>query len=101
MDYYNRYKMFTLDGKNAIVPSITIDYMSTDLFIVFNKFKMRLDNLSYKYYGDPNYGWLILLANPEHGSLEFDLQDGITLRIPYPLETAIERYEKKVKDIVF
>lgn len=93
--------MFTLDGKNAIVPSITIDYMSTDLFIVFNKFKMRLDNLSYKYYGDPNYGWLILLANPEHGSLEFDLQDGITLRIPYPLETAIERYEKKVKDIVF
>lgn len=93
--------MFTLDGKNAIVPPITIDYMSTDLFIVFNKFKMRLDNLSYKYYGDPNYGWLILLANPEHGSLEFDLQDGITLRIPYPLETAIERYEKKVKDIVF
>lgn len=97
-EYYNRYKNFTNDGRNDIVPQIKIEKYNTDIIIVYNKSRMRLDNLSYKYYGNPDYGWLIMLANPQYGSMEFEICDGVALRIPYPLITAIERYETAVKE---
>ena len=59
---------------------------------------MRLDNLSYKYYSSPDYAWLILLANPQVGSLEYLIPDGERLRIPYPLDIALSRYDKEVND---
>ena len=55
-----------------------------------------MDTLSYKYYGDSNYGWLIMQANPKYGSLEFLIPNGVTLRIPYPLNTAKTRYESGI-----
>lgn len=97
-NYYDRYKSFRNDGNISKIPHIKIDIASSDLFIIFNKNKMRLDNLSYKYYGDANYAWLLLMANPQHGSLEFDIPDNVTFRIPYPLQDAIHRYETKVKE---
>jgi hypothetical protein len=59
--------------------------------------KTRLDLLSYQYYNDPNYAWLILQANPEYGSLEFLIDDNSKIRIPYPLETAIQGYEDEIE----
>ena len=96
-DYYDRYKSFRVDGNIMKIPSIKIDFASTDLNIVFNKNKMRLDSLSYKYYGDANYGWSLLMANHQYGSMEFNIPDGVMFRIPYPLQSAVQRYETKVK----
>lgn len=96
--YYDRYKEFRRDGKILKMPPITIDTYNTDLFITFDKTKMRLDNLSYKYYGDPNFGWLLMMANPQYGSLEFNIPDRVAFRIPYPLDSAILRYETKVNE---
>lgn len=98
MEYYNRYNKFTVDGTNKIVPYVKIPRYSTDLTVTFDKSKMRMDNLSYKYYGDANYGWMIMLANPQYGSMEFSIPDMVSLRIPYPLETALNRYESGIEN---
>lgn len=94
--YYDRYSKFKDDGKNQIIPFIKIESSSTDITVIFQKDTMRMDTLSYKYYGDANYGWLIMLANPKFGSLEYSIPDNAVLRIPYPLSTAISRYENAV-----
>lgn len=95
-EYFDRYRMFRENGQVKIIPSIKIKESATDLYITYNKNKMRLDNLSYKYYGDSNYAWLILLSNPQYNCMEFELPDGITLRIPYPLQDALSRYNYEV-----
>lgn len=100
MSYYDRYQKLRVNGQVKTMPNVKIDSASSDLTIVFNKNKMRFDSLSYKYYGDPNYGWLILLANAKYGSLEFDINDGVSLRIPYPLDSALNRYETSLDDLV-
>ena len=95
---YNRYKSFVVDGSYKKIPSIKIPESSSDFNVYYEVGKTRLDLLSYQYYNDPNYGWLILQANPDVGSLEFKIKDGSKLRIPYPLETAIQLYESEVKN---
>ena len=93
MVYYDRYKKFRKDGKVELMPFVKISAESTDLMLLYDKSKMRFDNLSYKYYGDPNFGWLILQANPSLGTYEYSIKDGVKLRIPYPLQSALARYE--------
>lgn len=97
--YYDRYEKFRVDGKILKIPSIKIGFASTDLYIQFDKSRNRLDNLSYKYYGDANYGWLLMLANPQYGSIEFEIPDNVVFRIPYPLTDALNRYERKINDL--
>lgn len=41
----------------------------------------RLDNLSTRYYGDPQYWWFILDANPRYME-EHEIQNGDSLIIP-------------------
>jgi nucleoid-associated protein YgaU len=53
----------------------------------------RLDLISYEYYQDTNYDWLILLANPDVPSLEFEIEEGTTLIIPYPLDQALDQFK--------
>lgn len=98
-EYYDRYASFRGNGKVALIPNLQIGYSNSDLNIVYDRSRMRLDSLSYKYYGDANYAWLIMLANPKYGSLEFEIPDMCNLRIPYPLTTALARYEKSVSDL--
>lgn len=93
---YNRYKNFISDGSYYKIPFVKVPERSTDCFVYYEVGKTRLDLLSYQYYNDPNFGWLILQANPECGSLEFLLDNGIKLRIPYPLESAIQGYEEEI-----
>lgn len=97
-EYYDRYQSFRVDGDIQKIPKIKIDKADTDLYIVYDKSKNRLDNLSYKYYGDANYGWLLMLANPKYGSLEFEIPDGALYRIPYPIDSALYRYETRVNE---
>ena len=97
-NYYDRYKPMRDNGYiDGYMPFIAIPTNDTDRYVTFNSFTMRMDTISYKYYGDPNYGWLILNANPDVSSYEYQIPDGTVLRIPYPLETAISRYENGIK----
>lgn len=98
--YYDRYNSFRIDGQIMKVPFTKISNADSDLFITFDKSKMRMDTLSYKYYGDANYGWLLMMANPQFGSMEFDIPDKVLFRIPYPLTTALTRYEEEVKNVL-
>ena len=89
---YNRYKSFVENGTMHLVPFIKIPFKNTDYYEYYENGKTRLDLLSYKYYNDPNYDWLILQANPKCGSLEFNIPNKSLLRIPYPLETTMSQY---------
>jgi hypothetical protein len=97
MSTYNRYSKFTNDGTIELVPFISIDKMPTDYYVYYKANETRLDLLSYDYYNDPNYGWLILQANPQYGSLEFKIPHNALLRIPYPLDSAIANYNNAIK----
>jgi hypothetical protein len=88
----SRYDSFIVNGKMKFVPFIPIAKQNTDYYVVYDAKKMRMDTLSYDYYGDANYGWLIMQANPEYGSLEFHFPDKCLLRIPFPLENALNNY---------
>ena len=89
---YDRYNLFRKDGEIEIVPFIKIPVKSSDINITYKKNETRLDLVSYKYYGNADYAWLIMQANPSYGSMEFEIPDGAILRIPYPLEATIEQY---------
>jgi len=93
---YNRYSEFLIDGDVKIVPFIKIPNKSSDKEDIYELGVTRLDLLSEKYYRNPNYGWLIQLANPELGSLEFKIKDNSIIRIPYPLESTIKDYKNEV-----
>lgn len=98
MEYYDRYSSFRSGGYVAKpLPFLKIKERSTDIYLTFDKDKMRMDTLSYKYYGDPNYAWLILNANPTLPPYEYLIDDATVMRIPYPLDSAIERYEDSIK----
>lgn len=94
---YSRYKSFISNGAFKKVPFVEVPHNPTDCYVYYEVGKTRLDLLSYQYYDDPNYAWLILQANPQYSSLEFRLEDNARLRIPYPLETAIQGYEDEIK----
>ena len=98
--YYDRYQKFRIDGDMKKIPFINIRKENTDLIIKFDKSRMRMDTLSYKYYGDANYGWLIMMANPHLGSMEFEIPDKVMFRIPYPLQKALVRYKEEVKRLL-
>lgn len=98
MATYDRYSNFRIDGQFKIVPFIDIPVKSTDFYETYKKNITRLDILSYEYYGDANYAWLILQANPEYGSMEYDIPDAATLRIPYPLNDTLTRYNEAVEE---
>lgn len=93
---YDRYIKFRGDGNIKLVPYIPIRKKATDLYDTYVENKTRLDLLSYQYYGDPNYDWLIMQANPEYGALEFKIPNGAKLRIPYPLESTITQYNADI-----
>ncbi len=97
---YNRYKSFKVDGTYRKIPFLEIPVNVTDRYTYYEVGKTRLDLLSYQYYDNPNFGWLILQANPSCGSLEFKIKDGTRLRIPYPLDVAIQGYENSFNKYV-
>jgi hypothetical protein len=94
---YNRYEKFTSNGQYKIVPFIRLTEKSTDLFEEYVLNTSRLDLISNKYYDDPNYDWLIMMANPEYGSMEFSIPDKSMLRIPYPLKDSLEDYMRQIE----
>lgn len=92
----NRYSKMVVDGNIKRLPLAQLEKRDSDYFEVYRRNRSSLDNISYKYYDDPNYVWLIMLANQDYGSLEYNIPDGAILRIPFPLETALMDYDAKV-----
>ncbi len=90
---YNRYAILKNgDGTTDSMPFVSLPVNPSDKFENWNFGFSRLDKLSQKYYGNPFYDFLILYANPQYVS-EFDIPDGVTIRIPFPLGKARADYE--------
>jgi hypothetical protein len=96
--YFDRYKQFRGNGTMKPLPFIEIPESSSDLSVMYRKGQSRLDKVSFSYYNSPYYGWLIMLANPQYGGLEFNIPDMTTLRIPFPLESGLERYTTQINN---
>ena len=94
--YFDRYNNFKYNGKMSVLPNIKIPVEPTDKYVTYKVGSTRLDKLSNSYYNSPFYGWLIMLANPEFGGLEFLIPDQSIIRVPFPFETAIKRYTQSV-----
>lgn len=94
--YYDRYKDFRKNGKMTTLPFIKLPVKGTDKRIVTDS-RTRFDKLSQQYYGNPYHGWLILQMNPEFGGIEFDIPENTIIIIPFPLDMALERYQKQVE----
>ena len=77
-------------------PPIKIRERNTDLFIVYNKQKTRLDRIAFDSYGDDTCWRLILWANPEY-FIEFDIPDNTVIRVPYPLEDVQIEVAEKIR----
>ena len=93
---FDRYSKFRNDNSIEMVPFIEIRKKDTDIYIEYVRGETRLDNISFEYYNDPNFGWLILQANPEYGSLEYLIPDRAELRIPFPLELTLAEYKEDI-----
>lgn len=97
MASYDRYRLVRNDGTVGYLPSVVLTEKDSDYYEIYKQGNTRLDLLSNKYYNSPDYDWLILLANPEYGSMEFNIPNNVELRIPYPLDATIKEYEEKIK----
>lgn len=97
-NYYDRYNNFRVNGEIKPLPGITIPIDSSDKTAIYKQGVTRLDKLSNLYYNNPYSGWLIMLANPEYGGLEFNIPDMSVLRVPFPFDSAIARYITEVNN---
>lgn len=95
---YNRYNKFIKNGVIGVMPHIDIREKSSDKYVYYELGRTRFDLLSYEYYKDCDYGWLILEANPQLPPYEFMIDNGTIIRIPYPLEQTISEYESAVEE---
>jgi hypothetical protein len=95
--YFDRYQYFVNDGNFRIIPGIEIPIKGSDKYIQYKSGKDRLDKLSQEYYNTPLYGWLILLANPLAGSIEFTIPDNFYMRVPFPLLDTLQDYKSAVE----
>lgn len=95
--YFDRYESFGIDGSFKIIPGIEIPIKTTDKYFQFKKGKDRLDKVSQDNYDSPLFGWLILLANPSLGGIEFDIPDDSIMRIPFPIVPTLQDYKKAIE----
>ena len=81
------------DGRRAMRTTLMtrIKKRSTDLYLVMVE-RMRLDHLSYKFYNNPNYWWVIASANNIAGSMY--VKPGTQIRIPVNLDEILVDHNK-------
>jgi hypothetical protein len=95
--YFDRYANFRENGQIRPLPGISIPKTDSDKLAVYKKGVSRLDKISNTYYNNPYSGWLILLANPQFGGLEFNIPDMSPIIVPFPYDSAVQRYINEVK----
>lgn len=96
--YFDRYGDFRVNSGMKPLPGITIPNSDTDKTMIYKLGLTRLDKLSQMYYNNPYSGWLIMLANPEYGGLEFNIPDMTLIKVPFPYDSAISRYIKEISN---
>ena len=96
----DRYSKFRINGMAKNVPFIKLKTKTTDKTEYYKLGTSRMDLISYKYYQDASYGWLIMLANPSYGGLEFNIPDGSPVIVPFPLETSITQYNSLIANYI-
>ena len=89
---YSRYSSI----KDKTFPFIEISKRRSDKKIKWERGN-NMAFLSYKYYGDSRYGWLIMLANKEY-SIEFDIEENTIIRIPLPFREVLDEVITKIED---
>lgn len=94
--YFDRYDEFRYNGSMKPIPGISLPPSNGDKVVVYKLGETRLDKLSNTYYNTPYCGWLIMLANPQLGGLEFLIPDLSRITIPFPFESGISRYLQEV-----
>ncbi len=87
-------EIFKIRSATDVIPSFgEIPTSNTDVYITY-KSSDRLDLISNRIYGDPKYWWVILAAN--NYQIEFEIETGEILRVPYPLMDTIEYIRNKL-----
>ena len=84
-------KQDTRKNTNTIVYPIITPKVS-DIYII-TKEGDRLDNLSWEYYQNPTYWWIIARANNLGKGTMFP-ETGIQLRIPQNIESILSEYNE-------
>ena len=95
-EYFDRYGSFRVNAGMKPIPGLGIPSAGSDKNMVYKQGLTRLDKLSQMYYNNPYSGWLIMLANPEFGGLEFNIPDMTLIRVPFPFDSAVARYITQV-----
>ena len=99
--YYNRYNNFLINGQQTVVPYVKLTPKTTDRVYIYKQGQSRLDKVSQQYYNSPLFGWLILMANPQFSSNEFQIPDGTVLTIPYPLLASLQDYKRSLENHIY
>jgi len=84
----------TNSGKRYLSSTIypKIKPNDNDLYIITDKTD-RLDLLANKYYQNPNYWWIIAVANNINDGVMF-ITEGTQLRIPSDIPSILREFEK-------
>ncbi len=96
-NYVNRYSKFIVNNQSISVPFVKLPEKGTDFFVTYKIGKSRLDKISDDKYGAPYFGYLIMVANPEYGGLEWNIPDNALLRVPFPLDQSLRDYDVAMK----
>lgn len=67
-----------------------IEALDTDIVVISNE-SDTLDNLAYKFYGDPTLWWIIALANGL-GNGRMGVAPGLQLRIPVQVDNILSEF---------
>ena len=100
MDIGNIYAPFRQGEEWLNIPFIPVPRTSTDKPVTYIPGESMLTKISMKYYGNPYMGKFIMAANPHLGADEFALIEEVTMRIPFPLETALAAYNTAIKTYI-
>lgn len=93
-----RYEQTFINGRHKTLPFIKLPKKSTDKTYFYSVGTSRLDKISYDFYGDATYGWLIMMANPQFGALEINIPDQTVINIPYPLQPSLLDYNSGINN---
>jgi hypothetical protein len=96
--YFNRYVNFLINGTQTTVPFVKLPVKSSDKKYFYKVGVSRLDKISQEVYGSPFFGWVIMIANPQFGGLEWNIPDGALLNVPFPLVASIQDYEAQLNN---
>ncbi len=96
MDIGNIYEPFRQGEEWLNIPFIAVPVQPSDKPMVYIPGESLLTKISQKYYGNPYMGKFILAANPQLGADEFALTEEVTIRIPFPLDSALTAFRQAV-----